>query len=85
MEFGIGAGNFAGRPTRNLALAKYLASPHGIIGPPAVGNPLTWGLPCVAGVPGGPAGNLGRFPARLAPLEGQIEGFEIPHAPMISL
>ena len=44
-------GNFAGRPTRNMALAKYLEIPHGIIGPPAVGCPLPWGLPGVAGVP----------------------------------
>ena len=68
MEFGIGAGNFAGRPTRNLALAKYLASSHGIIEPPAVGNPLTWGLPCVAGGPEGPVGNLGSAAARSSPI-----------------
>ena len=85
MEFGIGAGNCAGRPTRNWAIAKYLASPHGIIGPPAVGVPLTWGVPFVAGSPEGPVGNLGRGAAEFPHLEGEIEGSERPHAPLSSL
>ena len=84
LEFGIGAGNFAGRTARDLALAIYLASSHFTIGPPAVGNPVTWGLPCVAGGLDGPIGNLGRFPVKFAHLEGEIEGFEAPHAPMVS-
>ena len=73
MEFGIGAGNFAGRPTRNLALAKYLASSHGIIGPPEVGNPITWPRPCVAGGPEGPVGNSGIGPAKFAHIEGKSQ------------
>ena len=61
-----------------MVLAKYLESSHGIIGKPAVGNPLTRGLSCVAGGPEGPVGDLGRGPVKRSHLEGEIEGSERP-------
>ena len=41
-------------------------------------GPVNWGLPCVAGAPDGPVGDLGRCPAKFAHLEGEIECSERP-------